>query len=65
MPVPSYAIDDQTALQVVDGEASVVCEGHWKRFTRLWGWELVRLSGEVIPAMNKTRVFEKQLSSHL
>src|SRR6266568_5253705 len=32
MPVPSYAIDDQTAIQVIDGEVSVVSEGHWKRF---------------------------------
>jgi dipeptidase E len=32
MPVPSYAIDDQTALQVVDGVVEVVSEGHWKRF---------------------------------
>ena len=35
MPVPSYAIDDQTAIQVVDGVVEVVSEGHWKRFTRL------------------------------
>ena len=33
MPVASYAIDDQTALQVVDGVVEVVSEGHWKRFT--------------------------------
>ena len=33
MPVPSYAIDDQTALQVVDGTVEVVSEGHWKRLT--------------------------------
>jgi dipeptidase E len=32
MPVPAYSIDDQTAIQVVDGEVSVVSEGHWKRF---------------------------------
>jgi dipeptidase E len=31
--VPAYAIDDQTALVVLDGEVSVVSEGHWKRFT--------------------------------
>ena len=34
MPVPSYAIDDQTAIKVVDGEVEVVSEGHWKRFVR-------------------------------
>lgn len=31
MPVPSYAIDDQTAIQVLDGVVEVVSEGHWKR----------------------------------
>ena len=33
MPVPCYAIDDQTAIKVIDGEVEVVSEGHWKRFT--------------------------------
>jgi dipeptidase E len=33
LPVPTYAIDDQTAIVVVDGAAEVVSEGHWKRFT--------------------------------
>ena len=28
----AYAIDDQTALKVVDGVVEVVSEGHWKRF---------------------------------
>jgi dipeptidase E len=32
-PVPTYAIDDQTAIKVLDGEVSVVSEGHWKRLT--------------------------------
>lgn len=32
LPVPSYAIDDATALQVVDGAVEVVSEGHWKLF---------------------------------
>jgi dipeptidase E len=32
MAVPAYAIDDQTAIQVVDGTVAVVSEGHWKRF---------------------------------
>jgi len=32
LPVPAYAIDDQTAIVVRDGEVSVVSEGHWKRF---------------------------------
>jgi dipeptidase E len=33
MPVPSYAIDDQTAIKVTDGIVEVVSEGHWKLFT--------------------------------
>jgi dipeptidase E len=33
MPVPSYLIDDQTAIKVVDGAVEVVSEGHWKLFT--------------------------------
>lgn len=30
LPMPSYAIDDQTALKVVDGAVEVVSEGNWK-----------------------------------
>jgi dipeptidase E len=33
MPVPAYAIDDETAIQLVDGAVDVVSEGHWKLFT--------------------------------
>ncbi len=33
IPVPTYAIDDQTAIQVVDGVVDIVSEGHWKLFT--------------------------------
>jgi len=33
MPVPAYAIDDQTAIKVIDGAVEVVSEGHWKLFT--------------------------------
>jgi len=33
MPVPAYAIDDQTAITVVDGTVEVISEGHWKLFT--------------------------------
>ncbi|HUC23141.1 MAG TPA: Type 1 glutamine amidotransferase-like domain-containing protein [Streptosporangiaceae bacterium] len=32
LPVPSYAIDDQTAIKVTDGTVRVVSEGHWKQF---------------------------------
>ena len=27
---PAYAIDDETAIKVVDGAVEVVSEGHWK-----------------------------------
>jgi dipeptidase E len=33
MSVPAYAIDDQTAIKVVDGNVEVISEGHWKLFT--------------------------------
>lgn len=33
LPNPSYAIDDQTAIKVVDGAVEVISEGHWKQFT--------------------------------
>lgn len=29
---PAYAIDDQTAIKVVDGTVEVISEGHWKFF---------------------------------
>jgi len=29
---PAYAIDDQTAIQVIDGEATVISEGNWRYF---------------------------------
>ena len=30
--VPAYAIDDETALKVLDGGVEVVSEGHWRQF---------------------------------
>jgi dipeptidase E len=33
IPVPTYAIDDQTAIKVNDGDVDVVSEGHWRLFT--------------------------------
>jgi dipeptidase E len=33
LPVPVYAIDDQTAIKVADRTVEVVSEGHWKLFT--------------------------------
>lgn len=32
VPAPTYGIDDQTAVKVVDGVVEVVSEGHWERF---------------------------------
>jgi dipeptidase E len=32
LPVPAYAIDDQTAIKVTDGTVEVVSEGHWRFF---------------------------------
>ena len=34
IPVPTYAIDDQTAIRVVDGTVEVISEGHWRLFDR-------------------------------
>ncbi len=31
---PAYAIDDETAIKVVDDTVEVISEGHWKLFTR-------------------------------
>jgi dipeptidase E len=33
VPVPTYAIDDETAIKVVDDSVEVISEGHWKLFT--------------------------------
>jgi dipeptidase E len=33
MAVPGYAIDDQSAIKVIDGCVEVVSEGHWKQFS--------------------------------
>jgi len=32
LPGPAYAIDDETAIKVVDGTVDVISEGHWKLF---------------------------------
>jgi hypothetical protein len=32
LPVPTYGIDDETAIAVVDGTVEVVSEGRWQRF---------------------------------
>jgi dipeptidase E len=34
MPVPGYAIDDETAIKVTNGTVEVVSEGHWRLFAR-------------------------------
>lgn len=33
MAIPTYAVDDETAIKVVDGTVEVISEGHWKQFT--------------------------------
>jgi dipeptidase E len=32
LPVPVYAIDDHSAIKVIDNRAEIVSEGHWKLF---------------------------------
>jgi dipeptidase E len=32
IPAPTYAIDDETAIRVLDGAAQVVSDGHWRLF---------------------------------
>jgi dipeptidase E len=34
LPLPGYAIDDQTAIKVIDGTVEVISEGQWKLFGR-------------------------------
>jgi dipeptidase E len=34
LPVASYAIDDQTAVKVIDRTVQVISEGHWRHFDR-------------------------------
>ena len=33
VPVPTYGIDDQTAIKVAGGNVEVISEGNWKLFT--------------------------------
>ena len=33
LPVPGYAMDDATAIQVRNGAVEVISEGHWQLFT--------------------------------
>ena len=33
IPVPTYAIDDGTAIKVIDGTATIVSEGNWRLFS--------------------------------
>jgi dipeptidase E len=32
LSVPGYAIDDETAIKVTDGDVEVISEGHWRLF---------------------------------
>lgn len=38
--VPAYAIDDQTAIKVVNGAVNVVSDGHWRLFNH---WMTIQL----------------------
>lgn len=33
LPVPTYALDDESAVRVIDGNVEVVSEGNWRLFT--------------------------------
>jgi dipeptidase E len=33
MQGPAYAIDDQTAIKLIDGAVEIISEGHWKLFS--------------------------------
>jgi dipeptidase E len=33
VPVPGYAMDDETAIKVIGGTVEVISEGHWQLFT--------------------------------
>jgi dipeptidase E len=33
IPIPTYAIDDETAIKVTDGTVEVISEGQWKLLT--------------------------------
>jgi len=35
VPVPTYGIDDETAIKVVDGTVEVISEGHWQLFPKV------------------------------
>jgi dipeptidase E len=37
IPAPTYAIDDETAIKIVDGVAEVVSEGQWELFQPVAG----------------------------
>ncbi len=34
LSTPAYAIDDQTAIKIMDGSTEVISEGNWKHFPR-------------------------------
>jgi dipeptidase E len=39
---PAYAMDDQTAIKVVDGTVEVISEGHWQLLTSLGSSDRMR-----------------------
>ena len=46
IPGPAYAMDDQSAITVVDGAVRVVSEGHWRRFPDGGGADGARAHGD-------------------
>lgn len=37
LAAPAYAIDDETALKVVEGKVEVISEGNWRYFEPIAG----------------------------
>src|ERR1043165_204167 len=49
VPVPGYAIDDQTAIKVTDGSVEVISEGHWKLFASYYSSSSAASLGDRVP----------------
>ena len=50
LPVPTYAIDDETAVKVVDGTVEVVSEGNWKLFNSVTQRGARRIARDLWPS---------------
>jgi hypothetical protein len=47
---PAYAIDDETAIEVVDGTVEFISEGHWKLVSPQPGSERIALTTGARPS---------------